>query len=658
MGDRTRVISDFSALPVAPGEGKAGEYWYHEDTQVWFDDADHYRAVRSMCRISCTVCEGSSSKRVKKGRKVGKPKHNVKFGSIEQLKGHLIDQHCLYMCDLCLDGRKVFTREQKLYTKPQLNQHIKSGDSEVDGSGIELRGFVGHPMCKFCNSPFYGDNELDTHMTREHYSCHICQRQHSGQCDYFRNYDDLEAHFRSDHFFCEDRECLENKFVVFQSEAELKRHNAVEHRDLMHHARKNLALQTSTGSREWSEQERSHGRGRRNNAWGPIGAVDNTLLSVRSIANVGRGLGNQVTSVAAPLPSLSICSGSGQSSQAGQSSGTNRVLQQSYFSPLSRQEVPDARIGSVLQEASSPPVSESYTPALSRSSRNAARIRDEAFPPLPGISNRSAALTQQGVRKVTENTRASGFQQQSKGTVITHQLRSVENTDSIPFDSSRSLSSPMPNPSPDISGSSSLSSAGNERKGTLVNSQMCPVEDVRAANNFLVERIRTALGMDQDRYTMFKELSVEYRQGVINASKYLSYVEQFGLSHLVLEMARLLPDPQKQKELADAYYTNLRLTSLQGNGGGGTVTSKEGNRKKKGKGKVPDATGTTSATKDSPEDKFLKATRKLQSPEGNSRVVLREGCGATSGSSHELGWPVKGAWQNHGGQRLLSNLKK
>ena len=100
----------------------------------------------------------------------------------------------------------------------QLNQHIKSGDSEVDGSEVERRGFGGHPMCEFCKSPFYGDNELYTHMTREHFSCHICQRysarlqslsylvrqqhnadfvivnrQHSGQYDYFRNYDDLEV---------------------------------------------------------------------------------------------------------------------------------------------------------------------------------------------------------------------------------------------------------------------------------------------------------------------------------------------------------------------------------------------------------------------------------------------------------------------------------
>lgn len=74
----------------------------------------------------------------------------------------------------CLE--QVFSCEQKLYTRSQLNQHIKTGDSEVDGSEVERGGFVGHPLCEFCKSPFYGENELYTHMTREHYSCHICQR--------------------------------------------------------------------------------------------------------------------------------------------------------------------------------------------------------------------------------------------------------------------------------------------------------------------------------------------------------------------------------------------------------------------------------------------------------------------------------------------------
>lgn len=74
---------------------------------------------------------------------------------------------------------QVFICEQKLYTRAQLAQHTKTGDSEVDGSEIERSGFAGHPVCEFCKYPLYGDNELYTHMSREHYSCHICQRYYA-----------------------------------------------------------------------------------------------------------------------------------------------------------------------------------------------------------------------------------------------------------------------------------------------------------------------------------------------------------------------------------------------------------------------------------------------------------------------------------------------
>lgn len=80
----------------------------------------------------------------------------------------------------------------------------------------------------------------------------LVSRQHPGQYEYYKNYDDLEAsffwvlmelhvynlitvliiehrsmyflqsHFRQGHFLCEDESCLAKKFVVFQSEAEMK----------------------------------------------------------------------------------------------------------------------------------------------------------------------------------------------------------------------------------------------------------------------------------------------------------------------------------------------------------------------------------------------------------------------------------------------------
>lgn len=103
MGDYTRVITDFSVFPSGASEGKAGEYWYHEDTQAYFDDADHYKMIRAMCRLSCSVCDKAEDQ----VGQAAQAKCRSRFRSIKQLKGHLSHQHRLFMCNLCLEGRKV-----------------------------------------------------------------------------------------------------------------------------------------------------------------------------------------------------------------------------------------------------------------------------------------------------------------------------------------------------------------------------------------------------------------------------------------------------------------------------------------------------------------------------------------------------------------------
>lgn len=103
LGDYTRMISDFSVLPSEPNEGRVGTYWYHEDTQAFFDDVDHYKMIVAMCRLSCSVCDNKTEEQPSDG-----PKRRPRlFRNIEQLKGHLFHQHKLFMCSLCLEGRKA-----------------------------------------------------------------------------------------------------------------------------------------------------------------------------------------------------------------------------------------------------------------------------------------------------------------------------------------------------------------------------------------------------------------------------------------------------------------------------------------------------------------------------------------------------------------------
>lgn len=102
LGDYTRTINDFTVFPSEPREGRAGSYWYHEDTQAFFDDVDHYKMIKAMCRLSCSVCDKIGEDQPNDG-----PKRRGKFRNIEQLKGHLFHRHKLFMCSLCLEGRKV-----------------------------------------------------------------------------------------------------------------------------------------------------------------------------------------------------------------------------------------------------------------------------------------------------------------------------------------------------------------------------------------------------------------------------------------------------------------------------------------------------------------------------------------------------------------------
>ncbi|KAF1355438.1 hypothetical protein BDV97DRAFT_345551 [Delphinella strobiligena] len=144
------------------------------------------------------------------------------------LHRHVKSVHHKAMCDLCTRNKKVFTHEHELFTPPELRKHEKYGDDNP--GAVDQSGFKGHPECGFCRQRFYGDDELFAHCRDRHERCHICDRRNGGrQPQYYLDYNALELHFRKDHFMCPDQECLEKKFVVFDSEMDLKAHQLEAH---------------------------------------------------------------------------------------------------------------------------------------------------------------------------------------------------------------------------------------------------------------------------------------------------------------------------------------------------------------------------------------------------------------------------------------------
>lgn len=200
---------------------------FYEPMGAYFDAsaAEHCAEIRSKSLLRCPLNTSGASQQTAGGGK-GKGTHRCTkgpFTRIEDFRNHL-RAHKLSLCKLCCEGRKCFQSEQRIYTKAELDSHLKHGET------TEEDGKIFHPECKFCVQRFYDDNALYTHMTREHFTCHLCSRQNpEAQHRYYPTYAALEAHFRDQHCLCEDPACLEKKFVVFNNEHELKRHYAAEH---------------------------------------------------------------------------------------------------------------------------------------------------------------------------------------------------------------------------------------------------------------------------------------------------------------------------------------------------------------------------------------------------------------------------------------------
>jgi hypothetical protein len=147
------------------------------------------------------------------------------------LKIHTKEAHKQLLCDLCVKNKKIFAHEHQLFTAKELTRHYKDGDRPLEASQDD-DGFKGHPECGFCRKAFFDDDDLYKHCREQHERCHVCDQSSQGgprSANYFRNYKELDHHFRRDHFLCPDPGCLAKKFIVFGSEIDLKAHQLEVH---------------------------------------------------------------------------------------------------------------------------------------------------------------------------------------------------------------------------------------------------------------------------------------------------------------------------------------------------------------------------------------------------------------------------------------------
>ncbi|KAJ9054205.1 hypothetical protein DSO57_1017168 [Entomophthora muscae] len=163
------------------------------------------------------------------------PYEGCKFVSKEGylvLKAHASSEHNKNFCDLCVTHKRVFYCEHLLYSRDELQLHIKRG-SPIGKKSIKKKddGFRGHPYCAFCKERFYDSDALFEHCRKNHEECFLCKRENPADRSQYQNYQALENHFSLDHYLCKEKECLDKRFIVFSSEIDLQAHTAEEHSD-------------------------------------------------------------------------------------------------------------------------------------------------------------------------------------------------------------------------------------------------------------------------------------------------------------------------------------------------------------------------------------------------------------------------------------------
>ncbi|ORY35728.1 hypothetical protein BCR39DRAFT_511754 [Naematelia encephala] len=210
---------------ILPGKLDLTAFPYvDEKLNVVFEDEDVMEQSLLILRFNCPAPDCAHM--------------GVDWSSLER---HTLRVHGGVLCNLCRSQLSRFSHEQVLYPPHLLALHDPSrlarGQRPPRPRGAEEEEIVRmfeppHPVCEFCHQGFFGPDELFQHMRKTHEECFVC-RQLGERDVYYQHYAKLEQHFNQEHFPCKQPACLEQKFVVFPSELDLKAHMVKEHGEQM-----------------------------------------------------------------------------------------------------------------------------------------------------------------------------------------------------------------------------------------------------------------------------------------------------------------------------------------------------------------------------------------------------------------------------------------
>eukprot|EP00884_Botryococcus_braunii_P010308 jgi/Botrbrau1/19279/Bobra.0073s0026.2 len=568
MGTFT-VIKPPEYFNTLKAQTKEGELLYLPAARIYFDDRDHFNETKKLCSFTHPVlCE------TKDGRKIDQP---PKFATLQDLKKYLQQEMQLQFCDICLEGRKVFVAEQILYSKQELDRHQKSGD--VTGP-LSESSFKGHPLCKFCRKRFYGDNEMFTHMQHSHETCFLCRRSRPDKYLYYRDYSELEGHFRADHHLCEHPNCRDARFIVFAAEAELRHHNAMSHGGNMSRAEKRQALTIpiAVSYRRGERQAEEDAPPPAHPAFGvtiggPGGGPDQRQPD---------GLALDASHFPAALGAPSLLAGSSGAPRyaaAAGASGTTmrpedfpalagtsrhakkkekeraRSMAQLVNAGTVRQVLPPRRPDLMASQDPFPSLTHSASaPSLKQQSPlSALPVNRRAEAPAP-----SATASQPLAQQVTAPppTNAPGLQRLTAATVVTGQptartLPSTSQGPKIPT-SEEFPALPTLMTTPKRVGKQQMQ---NGSSGAGPSSTDNVSQGFKTANKELLDKVKARL--DSDAFAAFRADAGAFYKGDLSAEDFHYHIVQAGLATLVPEIVSLLPDTKRQERLLHIHRTTF-----------------------------------------------------------------------------------------------------
>jgi hypothetical protein len=143
----------------------------------FYNCSQHSRQLQNMRSTKCPSCSES-------------------FPTQKKLLAHLQSSHKLFMCELCVENRTVFLSEQVVYSKAELEVHLRKSGA--------------HVQCGFCQVHCYDYGFLYSHMRDKHVTCHHCPKMF--QFRYYRDPSSLLEHVHISHYCCSMCNSLDASF--------------------------------------------------------------------------------------------------------------------------------------------------------------------------------------------------------------------------------------------------------------------------------------------------------------------------------------------------------------------------------------------------------------------------------------------------------------